>query len=97
LCEQLGNEPLEEEIPVEREDLYWETQEVFELYDLLSARWEGMSGSYLGKDLNLLPMLFDLYDVPIYIKKYALFIIPIIDHHVGNDIARKIKSKTPKT
>jgi hypothetical protein len=93
MCEAVGSEPLEKEMPIELQDLSVETQEVFELYNQLQAIWEGMSGTYIGKDQNLLPMLFDIYDTPLYIKKYALFIIPYIDMHVADDIARKMKSK----
>jgi hypothetical protein len=56
MCEMMNSEPLESEIPVSREDLTLETQEVFSIYDKLPARWEGMSGTYLGKDLSLLPV-----------------------------------------
>ena len=94
MCEAVGSKPLEEEMPVERGDLFIETQEVFELYDYLKADWEGFSGTYMGKDVNLLPTLFDVFDTPIEIKKYAFLIIPHIDIHVANDIARKMKSKT---
>lgn len=93
----LGNEPLEEEIPIDREDLMVETQMVFDLYDKLSARWEGMSGSYLGKDLILLPVLFNEFNIEDYIRKYAWHIIPIIDSYVAEDVAEKIKRKTKGT
>lgn len=94
MCDMMGNKPLEEEIPIDREDLAVETQMVFNLYDKLPAKWEGMSGSYLGKDLLLLPVLCDIYDTEDYIIKYAWHVIPIIDSYVAEDIAQKIKRKT---
>ena len=89
-----GNEPVEEEIPIEREDLSLETQIVFDLYDKLPDKWEGFSGQYLGKDLTLLPTLFNEYEIDNSMKKYAWNIIPLIDSFVAQDVAEKIKRKT---
>lgn len=94
MCEMLGSEPIESEIPTQREDLTDETQAVFYLYDKLSAKWEGFSGQYLGKDLSLLPVLFEEFETENYIRKYSWEIIPIIDSFVADDIAKKIKSKS---
>ena len=88
----LDNEPLEEEIPIDREDLAIETQLIFNLYDKLSSRWEGMSGTYMGKDLQLLPILFSEYNFDKILRRYAWNIIPIIDSFVAEDIAQKVKS-----
>ena len=92
----MGRETLEEEIPVSREDLFEETQMVFNIYDILSSKWEGMSGHYMGKDLVLLPILFKEYKTPKFIRKYAWHIIPIIDSFVADDIARQIKNRGDK-
>ena len=94
MCEMLKSEPDESEIPIEREDLFEETQIVFDLYDILSSKWEGFSGQYMGKDLMLLPILFKEFKIPKYIRKYAWMIIPVIDSIVAEDISNKIKSKT---
>jgi hypothetical protein len=97
MCEALGSEPIEEEIPIDREDLSIETQLVFHIYDKLPAKWEGYSGQYMGKELNLLPILCEEFDIDKFIRKYAWDIIPIIDSFVAEDIAKKIKSKQPKS
>jgi len=94
MCEMLNSEPLEEEIPVEREDLFYETQVVFELYDILPSKWEGFSGQYMGKDLLLLPIIFKEFKTPKSIRRYAWKIIPIIDNYVAEDIAKQMKRKT---
>lgn len=90
----LRSEPKEEEMPLEREDLAIETQEVFDLYDKLPAKWDTMSGHYMGKDLVLLPILCDEFEISSCIRKYAWTIIPFIDNIVAEDVARKIKEKT---
>lgn len=94
MCEMLGSEPIDEEIPIQRYDLTEETQAVFNLYDKLPSNWEGFSGNYMGKDLVLLPVLFKEYEVEKYLRRYAWDIIPIIDNYVAEDVAKKIKSKS---
>ena len=94
MCEMLGSEPDPNEMPIERSDLTEETQMVLNIYDLLPAKWEGFSGQYLGKDLMLLPVLFDEFDTIKYIRKYAWNIIPVIDSFVAQDIAQKMKRKS---
>ena len=94
MCEMLGSEPVLEEIPFDRNDLSLDTQLVFNIYDKLPARWEGFSGQYLGKDLSLLPMLFDQFNVDRATKYYIWEIIPFIDNLVAEDIAKKVKAKS---
>lgn len=92
----MGREPLEKEIPIDRSDLYLETQDVFNLYDYLPARWEGFSGTYLGKDLSLLKLLFEHFQFDRPMKQYTFSIIPIIDSYVTQDINRKQKAASKK-
>lgn len=94
MCHILNSEPIEEEIPVERGDLTYETQLIFTLYDILPARWEGFSGTYMGKDLSPLNVLIDQYSLSRSEVGYLWTIMPIIDNFVAEDIARKIKTKT---
>lgn len=94
MCEMLNTEPDEEQVPIDRSDLYIETQMVLDIYDKLPSRWEGMSGQYLGKELMLLPILFDEYDTENYIRRYAWDIIPIIDNFVAKDVAEQIKARS---
>lgn len=63
LCKELGTDPEESKMPVESSDFPYSVQLSIKIYSLLSDRWEGMAGTYLGKDLNLIPFLFKLYDV----------------------------------
>jgi hypothetical protein len=51
MCEMLGNEPVESEIPVEFEDFSFEVQQAFNAYRMLRDEWDTMSGTYLGKSL----------------------------------------------
>lgn len=94
MCELLGTTPVEDQIPITREDLSWETQMIFFLYDKLPSKWEGFSGTYLGKDLLLLPILYDEFDYEPSLRKYGWEIIPIIDGFIAEDVARKLKAKS---
>mgnify|MGYP003327025336 FL=1 len=45
-------------------DLYpYEVQLAFFIYNLLQDTWDGMSGSYFGKNLSGLGELLDIYEV----------------------------------
>lgn len=90
----LGNTPLEEEIPRTREDLTFESQLVFSIYDLLPARWDGFSGQYMGKDMSLIPVIIERYSLEDYELSYLWTLIPIIDDFVAQDISKKIKAKS---
>lgn len=94
MCRMLKTEPKEEEIPVDRSDLFEDTQLIFSLYDKLPMKWDGFSGQYLGKDVGLLPVLFKEFNIPKCIRLYCWDIIPIIDNFVAEDIAKKIKAKS---
>ena len=99
MCELLGSEPKDDEIPVDRSDLNIDTQLVLSIFDKLQSNWEGMSGHYLGKDLSLIPTLLEHYKFDESLAIYTWEIIPIIDNIISEDIAEKIKrkQKTPET
>ena len=61
LCEQLGNEPLQEEIPIELHEFPTEVQEALIIYKVLRDEWEFVAGTYLGKNLGNIFELFNAY------------------------------------
>ncbi len=63
MCEQMGWEPNEEEIPIEIDSLSFEVQNALILFNVLPDRIEGMSGTWLGKDFSCLEVFMDLYDM----------------------------------
>ena len=63
MCEALGSEPEESEIPIDMEDFPEEVQQAFQIYYLLKDNWDTMGGNYLGKDTSTLFNFFDLYDI----------------------------------
>ena len=92
MCTMMRTEPKLEDIPIDFEDFPASIQELFSITDMLTDNWDGMSGSYMGKDLTLIPYLFDLYNVED--AKISLNIINLIvatNTRIYND---KVKQKT---
>jgi len=79
ICEQLGTEPVESEIPVELEDFPDDIQQAFLVYYRLRDEWDGMSGSYLGKSFVGLADILDIFQVSAKDKHTILDWIVLID------------------
>ena len=91
ICEQKGIEPDPNEMPPTLEDYPSEVQVAFLLHNLLPDRWEGMSGSYLGKDYSCLNLLFETWEVED--KKTCMFFIKHIEMYNSQQINEKLESK----
>ncbi|CAB5218546.1 hypothetical protein UFOVP218_28 [uncultured Caudovirales phage] len=79
MCETLGSEPIESEIPVEFEDFPPEMQLALSIYKQMRDEWEYMGGNYLGKNLNGIFELFEVYGIETEDKRYYLELIHTID------------------
>lgn len=97
MCEMMGSTPLEEEIPVEISDFEDEVQTAFEIYNILPDIWEGMSGSYLGKNYAAIESLFNGYSIDVSDRLIYLQIMSLIDSAKASDIHRRQKSKEKAT
>jgi hypothetical protein len=92
MCEQLGSEPIEEEIPVEYDDLPLEVQEALQLYNTLQDSWDYMGGNYIGKDLSYFGTILELYDVHPADRRNLYELIVYIDQLR----AKQIQDRKPK-
>ena len=63
MCEQLGQMPDPDKMPLEVSAFPDEVQAAFFMFNMLSDRWDGMSGTYMGKDWGHCGYLFSLYGV----------------------------------
>ena len=79
ICEQMGSEPIEEEIPVDTEDFPIEIQQVLNIYFKLRDEWDGMSGSYMGKSYAGLGDILDIHGIEKADKEYVLDWLTTID------------------
>lgn len=98
MCEQLGNEPLAEEIPPEYDDFPYSVQLAINIYSILSDKWEGFSGTYMGKDYTLLPYLVKLYNIENEAQtlQFLLLIDRIVSEKRAEEQKRKRKKSTSK-
>ena len=63
MCEQMGWEPKEEELPQDGTNLSLECQQALTILNALPDKWEGMNGTWLGKDYSGLSAVMDIYEV----------------------------------
>lgn len=89
MCATMGTEPIEEEIPVEHEDLLADVQEALNIYSKLRDEWDTMNGVYLGKNFTSLLDIFTIYGVAIEDRKTVLDLINIIDVHRSKVLNKK--------
>ena len=63
MCEMLGNEPNDSEVPVEYDDLPLEVQDALRIYNTLQDNWDYMGGNYIGKNLQGIRDIFEMNDI----------------------------------
>lgn len=79
MCEALGTEPVESEIPVEIEDFPLEVQDAVNIYFRLRDEWDTMNGIYMGKSYAGLRDILDIYEIDHAERKYFLDWLSIMD------------------
>lgn len=79
MCKALGSEPIEDEIPVELEDLPLIVQQTFQIYSAVPDEWEYFGGNYIGKRVEALPFIYDLYKIPEEEKLVIYKLLLLID------------------
>ena len=79
VCERLGKEPDPNRVPMDMGSFPYEVQLAFLIHDLLPDRWEGMSGSYLGKDWSAVGAVLDAHNIDID-RQIILFFLKAIDN-----------------
>jgi hypothetical protein len=93
MCEALGTEPIEEEIPVDYEDLYIDVQQALNIYHKLKDEWDTMNGVYMGKNYSGIIDIFTILEVPVQDHKTMFELIGIIDSYR----AKAISDNKPKS
>lgn len=90
MCQMVGSEPKEDEIPIEFEDLNEDVQYAISVYNMLQDNYDSMNGHYLGKSMAGISDIFNIMGIED--AKSCFFIIGIIDQ-VRSDIINKKPSK----
>ncbi len=89
----MGNEPIDEEIPVELEDLPAEVQESVIIYNYLQDNWDHMNGNYLGKNLAGFLDIMQIMDVDEADHKSVFKMVM----HIDKIRAKIIRDSKPNT
>jgi hypothetical protein len=95
LCEVMGNQPVEEEIPVEFDDFPLEVQQAFGVYRMLRDEWDTMNGLYLGKTLIGIKDILEAMEVEPDEHKFIIVLVRMIDQVRSNEINSKKLSEKP--
>ena len=93
MCDMMGTEPRDSEIPVELEDFPPEVQTCFSIYNVLQDNWEPMSGTYLGKNMVGLGEVFDIFQLDKEEKLYYLSLLRRLDNTRQTMISNKQKQE----
>lgn len=97
LCEALGTDIIEEEIPIEINDFPPSVQQAIAVYYKLKDDWDGMSGSYMGKSyLGLLDIL-DIMEIEKAERPLVLDYISVLDSARSKAIQAIQSQKTKNT
>jgi hypothetical protein len=73
----MGEEPDPARMPLDSSEFPEEVQVAFFMFSLLSDNWDGMSGSYMGKNWGPCIPLFELYEIED--KKTILFFMKMYE------------------
>lgn len=93
MCEALGSEPIQDEIPIDQSDFCLDVQEALGIYNKLRDEWDTMNGTYLGKNYAGMLDIFTILEVPVEDHKTMYSLIGMIDNHR----AKAIADNKPKT
>ena len=77
MCEELDEPPIEENIPIEIQDLPYEVQQALSIYYHMRSDFNAETGFYLGKNYNNFGTLCDIFEVED--RKFVLWVISVAD------------------
>ena len=90
----MGKDPDPNEMPPETIDFPLEVQEAFLLNTMLPDRWDGASGSYMGKDWSALESMLKILDISDW-KTSTFFLKNIeMEHIVSTNESLKRSQET---
>tara|TARA_R110000803_G_scaffold150985_3_gene216177 strand:+ start:4018 stop:4320 length:303 start_codon:yes stop_codon:yes gene_type:complete len=91
MCEQMGWEPDENQIPIDPSTLSIEVQQTLVLLNALPDKWEGMSGSWMGKDYSGLSAIMDIYEIQD--RKDVFELLKLAEQELGKFYTQKQKEQ----
>jgi hypothetical protein len=95
MCEALGTEPIESQIPVEFDDFPLEVQQAFNAYRMLRDEWDTMNGVYLGKSLIGIKDVLEATEIELSEHKFIIMLIRLIDTVRSEEVNNRRKLQEP--
>ena len=89
--EKMGKEINPNKMPIEDDDLPLEVQQSLAIHSYLPDRWDGSSGSYMGKDWSALTELLDSYNIED--RRTVIFFLKFIDGFKQNAVNNKLNKQ----
>lgn len=86
MCEQMGWEPRDDEVPKDLGSLPYNSQMATVLFNILPDRIEGMNGVWVGKDYSCLETFMNLYEVE---DRREVFDLILVAHGVFEEHYRQ--------
>jgi hypothetical protein len=94
VCEKLGKTPNLDKLPMNRAYYPFEVQLALVIHEVLPDRWDGMSGSYMGKDWSCVDAYLTAYEVED--KRTVLMFIKALDISYSNSVNDNIQREQKK-
>lgn len=91
MCEQMGWEIDETAMPKDPSTLSFEVQQALLLLNVLPDKWEGMSGTWLGKDYAGLDAILNIYEIEN--ARVVFELLQVAEKELGDYYAHKQKEK----
>ena len=91
MCEQLGTEPDPARMPISMDVFPEDVQYAFLIFNYMPDRWEGMSGSYMGKEWSSIDFFLNLFGIED--KKTVVFFISRIEYFRVQQLNEKMEKK----
>ena len=91
MCEQMCWEPDENHMPVDPSTMSLNCQHTLILLNALPDKWDGMSGSWFGKDYSGLSAIMDIYEIE---DRRAVFeLLQVAENELGKHYEQKRKEQ----
>ena len=97
MCESVGAEPIDSEIPPDFYDFAYQTQQAMQIYNYLPDKWiTGTATTYAGKDYTIIETLYKWMGVEDGDRLLIFDLLVFIDKENGKSINNKLKPKPIK-
>jgi len=91
MCEQMGWEINEEEIPKDPSVFSVQVQQALMLLNILPDKWEGMSGTWMGKDYAGLEAIMNIYEIDN--RREVFDLVQVGENEMGKYYSQKQKER----